>query len=468
MYLLIFRGGHHLFSFYVNSAKKKISVGGDEGDILFPPEISGQEMVLRKEFDIETKEYSWFLYPSSNGFKLNGEPVKPGTPFQGNDVFSISDFSFSFSMNSNLSLFSSKESSLKVGNTIIMEDDKTEYKNIVLTYGGNSRTFSFRNDRTVRIGRKNTDIVVGFNEVSSEHLALVMKPNGIYFQNKGKNGTWINGVKVEKGFLDEGKYNISIAGRHDVSLAVNKEKVSESFYSGSLAGHFEQIENWVNQPNLFSTHPIIFLTGESGVGKEVFAEFVHTVTGRKGKFVTYNAASIPETLAESELFGTVKGGFTGAEEREGAFFSADGGTLFLDEIAEMPVNLQSKLLRVLEDWMVKKIGESGNGKKVDVVLVLATNREIEEAVEDGTFRKDLYYRLSTLQVKIPPLRERKEDIIPLARYLHFALTGRDLSIEKEAEDKLKDHEWSGNVRELKSVITRFAYSGKDTFTTNDF
>ena len=468
MYLLIFRGGHHLFSFYVNSAKKKISVGGKEGDILFPPEISGNEMVLRKEFDIETKEYSWFLYPVADGFKLHGKPVETGSRFSGNDVFSISDFSFSFSMNSNLSVFSSKESSLKVGNTLIMEDDKTEYKNIVLSYGGKSRTFSFRNGRSVTVGRKNTDIVVGFSEVSGEHLVLVMKPDGVFFQNKGKNGTWINGVKVETGLLEEGKYSISVAGKYDVTLAVNKEKVSESFYTGSLAGYFEQIENWVNQPNLFSTHPIIFLTGESGVGKEVFAEFVHTVTGRKGKFVTYNAASIPETLAESELFGTVKGGFTGAEEREGAFFSADGGTLFLDEIAEMPVNLQSKLLRVLEDWMVKKIGESGNGRKVDVVLVLATNREIEKAVEDGTFRKDLYYRLSTLQVKIPPLRERKEDVVPLARYLHFALTGRDLNIEKNAEDKLKDLKWAGNVRELKSVITRFAYSGRDTFTVDDF
>ncbi len=468
MYLLIFRGGSHLFSFYINSAKKKVVVGGKEGDILFPPQISDHEMVLRKEFDFETKSYGWFLYPSNDGFKLNGKPVKAGDVFCGNDVFSISDFSFSFSLNSNLSVFSKGEKSIKVGNTLIMEDDKTEYKNVVLTYGGNSRTFSFRKDRTLKIGRKNTDIVIGFNEVSGEHLALVMKSNGIYFRNKGKNGTWINSVRAENGLLEEGRYHISIAGRHDVLLSINKEKVSESFYAGSLEGHFEKIENWVNQPNLFFEHPIIFLTGESGVGKEVFAEFIHKISGRQGNFITYNAASIPETLAESELFGTVKGGFTGAEEREGAFFSADGGTLFLDEVAEMPVNLQSKLLRVLEDWKVKKIGESGNGKKVDITLVLATNRNIEKAVEEGTFRKDLYYRLSTLLLNIPPLRERKEDIIPLVRYLHFALTGRDLIIDPEGEKKLVQHSWPGNVRELKSVVTRFAYTGKETFKASDF
>ncbi|MGI6394102.1 MAG: sigma 54-interacting transcriptional regulator [bacterium] len=467
MYLLIFRNGKHLFSFYVNSAKKKIVVGGEEGDILFPSEMRGLEMVLRKEFNFEKRDYVWCLFPVTGEFKLNGKDVKGGEIFGGTDLFSIKDFSFSFSPISNLSTVVTEEASKKFGNTLVMEDEPAEYKNVAMTYGGKGKTFVFRQGREIKIGRKNTDIAIGFNEVSSEHVIFEMKESGLHFWNKGKNGTWVNGVKIESGVLEEGKYHFSVAGRHDIIISVNKEKTSESYYIGSLAPQFEQIESWLNQPVLFAKHPIILLTGESGTGKEVFAEFIHKTSGRKGEFITYNAASIPETLVESELFGTVKGSFTGAEERAGAFISADGGTLFLDEIAEMPMNLQSKLLRVLEDWMIRRIGESGTGKKVDVTLILATNKDLEKAVEASNFRKDLYYRLSTLHLDIPPLRKRKEDIIPLCHHIHSALKGKELKIEKTAKKKLLEHKWPGNVRELKSVITRFAYSSEETLKVED-
>lgn len=468
MYLLIFRNNSHLFSFYVNSAKKKIVVGGEEGDILFPSGMRGTELILRKEFNFEKKDYFWCLFPVSGSFQLNGKDIAGGEPFEGSDIFSTGDFSFSFSLISNLSTGPASENSKKFGNTLIVEDEPEEFKNITMIYGGKSKTFVFRSGRQIRIGRKNTDISISFAEVSSEHILFEMKETGLHFWNKGKNGTWVNGVRVESGILEEGKYFFSVAGRHDVLISVNKEKTSESYHIGSLAPQFEQIETWLNQPILFANHPIILLTGESGSGKEVFAEFIHKTSGRKGQFITYNAASIPDTLVESELFGTVKGSFTGAEERAGAFIAADGGTLFLDEIAEMPMNLQSKLLRVLEDWMVRRIGESGQGKKVDITLILATNKDIEKSVEAQTFRKDLFYRISTLHLNIPPLRERKDDIIPLCKHIHSALRGRDLKFERSAETKLLEYNWPGNVRELKSVITRFAYTGKDTFSPNDF
>ena len=274
-------------------------------------------------------------------------------------------------------------------------------------------------------------------------------------------------VRINNGILEEGKYRFSLAGRHEVIIKINKEKTSETFLVGALSPYFEQVENWLNQPVLFRNHPIILLTGESGCGKEVFAEFIHKTSGRKGAFVTYNAASIPENLAESELFGTSKGGFTGAEEREGAFMQADGGTLFLDEIAEIPMNLQSKLLRVLEDWNIRKVGENGLGRKVDINLVLATNKDLEAAVANQTFRKDLFYRVSTLNMKIPPLREHSSDIVPLAKHLFRALSGRELEIEETAVEKLESYSWPGNVRELKSVITRFAYTGKTVLSAAD-
>ena len=467
MYLLIFRGDRHLFSFYVNSAKKKITIGGDDGDILFPTEMKGVELTMRKEFNFEKKDYSWSLYPVSGNFKMNREKIEGGEIFEDEDVFSTGEYSFSFSPISNLSVFEKSEESSSFGNTIVMEDDTEEFNKAVFSFAGKDRIFNYREDREIKIGRKNADVIVGFNEVSVEHVLFKMRENGIYFWAKGKNGTWVNGVKIENGLLEEGKYHFLIAGKHEVTVQISREKSSESYYVGSLAPFFDKIEEWLNQPALFSNHPIILLTGESGVGKEVFAEFVHNTSGRKGNFVTFNAASIPENLAESELFGTSKGGFTGAEERDGAFLTADGGTLFLDEIAEMPMNLQSKLLRVLEDWKVKKVGQSGTGKKVDVTLVLATNRELQKAIEEQTFRKDLFYRLTTLHINIPSLKERPDDIIPLSKHLYHGLSGRSLKIEDEAAEKMKNSPWHGNVRELKSVITRFAYTGRDLLKISD-
>ena len=467
MYLLIYRGIKHLFSFYINSARKKIVVGGSEGDILFPDEMRECELSMRKEFNFAKKDYSWCLYPVSGEFKLNGKKISGGEVFEDSDVFSLNEFSFSFSPTSNLVPSIPEEAPSKAGNTLIIEDEPTEFKNIDITYCGIHKNFVFRLGRKIVIGRKNADVSVAFDEVSSEHVILEMNEKGILFLNKGKNGTWVNGVRINNGILEEGKYRFSLAGRHEVIIKINKEKTSETFLVGALSPYFEQVENWLNQPVLFRNHPIILLTGESGCGKEVFAEFIHKTSGRKGAFVTYNAASIPENLAESELFGTSKGGFTGAEEREGAFMQADGGTLFLDEIAEIPMNLQSKLLRVLEDWNIRKVGENGLGRKVDINLVLATNKDLETAVANQTFRKDLFYRVSTLNMKIPPLREHSSDIVPLAKHLFRALSGRELEIEDTAVEKLESYSWPGNVRELKSVITRFAYTGKTVLSAAD-
>ncbi len=467
MYLLIYRDNKHIFSFYINSAKKKIVIGGDEGDILFPPDMHGHELSLRREFDFKTRQYLWALYPSSKGFSVNGKEVKPGDPFSVSDVVSIRDFSFSFSQFSHLGAVPAAGGRQDQGNTIVVDTEQTAYKSLLVESDGVAKTFMFRDGREVLVGRKKADITMQQPDVSSEHLLLVMKSSGIYFWNKGKNGTWINGMRVENGELQEGKYRFLIAGKHPVTVTVVRERLAESFYKGSLAPLFEKVEGWIQKPDLFGGHPIILFSGESGVGKEVFAEFAHSICGRKGEFVTYNAAAIPETLAESELFGTCKGSFTGAEERSGAFLQADGGTLFLDEIAEMPLSLQGKILRVLEDWTVRRIGESSGGKRVDLMMVLATNRDLAKEIAAGRFRKDLFYRISTLVLAIPPLRERREDILPLAKHLLFSLTGREVPFTKKAIKALEEHNWPGNVRELKSVMTRFAYTGKEEFDVLD-
>lgn len=203
----------------------------------------------------------------------------------------------------------------------------------------------------------------------------------------------------------------------------------------------------------------VLITGESGTGKELVAKAIHYNSKRRaGPFVAINSASIPKDLLEAELFGWEKGAFTGAKEKRiGKIESANRGTLFLDEISEMDMNLQAKLLRFMQDRRFSPLG-SNRVVEGDVRIVGATNRDIKDAVSKGAFREDLYYRFNVVQIKLPTLRDRKEDIMPLARHFlkdaekKFETGKKDLS--KEAKDTLIKYDWPGNVRELENVIKR--------------
>lgn len=206
------------------------------------------------------------------------------------------------------------------------------------------------------------------------------------------------------------------------------------------------------------TPTTVLLTGESGTGKEVLARFIHKESGRRGRFVPVSCAAIPETLLEAELFGYEKGAFTGAaREKPGKFELADGGTIFLDEIGDMPLSLQVKLLRVIQEKEVERIG-SASPKKVDVRIMAATNRNLEEKVKNGEFREDLFYRLNVFHIHIPPLRERPRDIIPLAELFlkkySFELNKKIKGFSEEAKRLLLSYSWPGNVRELENVVER--------------
>jgi len=202
----------------------------------------------------------------------------------------------------------------------------------------------------------------------------------------------------------------------------------------------------------------VLVTGESGTGKELVARAIHEHSPRAGApFVTVNAAAIPRELVESELYGHEKGAFTSATARhEGRFEQADGGTLFLDEIGELPLDAQAKLLRAIQERSIDRVG--GRSRAVDVRLVAATNADLAGLVESGAFRADLYWRLSVLVLRIPPLRERPEDLEPLAA--HFlakhapALVGRSITLGEGAERALRAHPWPGNVRELENAVQR--------------
>ena len=201
------------------------------------------------------------------------------------------------------------------------------------------------------------------------------------------------------------------------------------------------------------TSSSVVITGETGSGKEVFARLLHSNSPRENKpFVAVNVAALPPELLESELFGHVKGSFTGAlSTTEGLFGEANGGTLFLDEIGEMPLPLQAKLLRVLQEREVRRVGET-RARKVDVRVMCATHRDVQALVRDGRFREDLYYRLKVFSLAVPALRERVEDIVPLARLFAERLGVPRLELSPAARAALERYGWPGNVRELSNAV----------------
>jgi len=237
----------------------------------------------------------------------------------------------------------------------------------------------------------------------------------------------------------------------------------------------QNVKDLVNPPPLFDGHPrmrairsviesiadtdtTVLIRGESGVGKDLVARAVHAASTRHhGPFVKVNCAAIPQGLLESELFGHEKGAFTGAHRRKpGQFEYANKGTIYLDEIAELPLGLQAKLLHVLQDFRFSRVG--GNGLiDVDARVIAATNRDLEEAMTRGEFREDLYYRLNVVEIRVPPLRERREEIPALASWFlakFNAQYGRQKQLLPETIARLREYSWSGNVRELENAIRR--------------
>src|SRR5256885_9078379 len=218
------------------------------------------------------------------------------------------------------------------------------------------------------------------------------------------------------------------------------------------------------------TASTVLISGESGTGKELIARAIHYNSGRRGKFVGINCGAMPETLLESELFGHERGSFTGAiREKRGLFHEADRGTIFLDEIGETTPSVQIKLLRVLQDRVVRRVG-SNVETQVDVRVLAATNRDLNESIRNGTFREDLFYRINVIPIALPPLRQRKEDI-PLLVDHFIAKFSRQMGVPQkhistDAMRLIEKYHWPGNVRELENVIERMiALEPSDVLTT---
>ena len=256
----------------------------------------------------------------------------------------------------------------------------------------------------------------------------------------------------------------------DRSLKKNSEKNKEIKFEENLpmigTSSVMQVV-YKNIAKITKTNFSVFINGESGTGKELVAKTIHNFSDRANKpFIAINMASLPENLIESELFGYEKGAFTGAEKKTTGFFEkSSGGTLFLDEIGDMPYDIQSRLLRVLQFGEFSRVG-GREVIKTDVRIISATNKNIQSSIEKGEFREDLFYRLNVINIFLPPLRERENDIISLGRHYLNLYSGGKKQFDSSAVNFLKSHSWPGNIRELENLLKRVSVLTSDTIISS--
>ena len=307
-------------------------------------------------------------------------------------------------------------------------------------------------------------VILSDAAVSRFHIAISPTPRGHLVRDLGStNGTMINGVVVERAYLAPGAI-IAIGQsrlRFDPLGGEERAALSSDPRWGRALGTSEAMRRiFAVLPKLAESDATILLEGETGTGKGLLAEAIHEASPRgKGPFITLDCGSIPPTLIESELFGHEKGSFTGAAgARVGGFEAARGGTVFLDEVGELPLDMQPKLLRALEDRVVKRVG--GNEPvRLEIRIIAATNRDLRSEINQGRFRSDLYYRLNTFRLRIPPLRERRDDIALLVAHFYRQLSPGGEAPPAELLAELARHDWPGNVRELRAAVERAVLLG---------
>lgn len=302
------------------------------------------------------------------------------------------------------------------------------------------------------IGREiSNDIVLNDNFSSRSHAMIKHRPDGFYLEDlNSQNGSFVNGVRIKEIQLQEGD-QIRL-GSTSFLFSSNNETQDKNLELKSY--NLEWNKQLQKLPMIANSQENVLLQGESGAGKEIISRKIHDLSPRRDRaFVTLNCSNFNSNLIESDLFGHQKGSYTDAkEDRKGAFLLANGGTLLLDEIGDMPLNLQAKLLRVLENREVKPLG-SDNNISVDVRVIAASHKDLKELIAEGKFRLDLYYRLNIIKYTIPALRNRKEDITPLL--FQFSKEYR-VHFLQEAVIDIQNHNWPGNIRELKNFVRRAA------------
>ncbi|MCY1004880.1 sigma 54-interacting transcriptional regulator [Nannocystis pusilla] len=306
------------------------------------------------------------------------------------------------------------------------------------------------------------DIVLTDTAVSGNHFQIAVTPRGLLLRDlDSTNGVHVGDVRVREVWLTAqtvfraGQSTFRLLGTDDVQVALPAIDRFDELYGRSAAMRelFSTLERLATRGDRLR----VLIGGETGTGKELVARALHHRSSRQaGPFVVQDCTSIPRELAEAMLFGHCKGAFTGAVgDRPGSFEEADGGTIFLDEIGELPLDLQAKLLRVIQEGEVVRVGER-SPRKVDVRVLCATHRDLRAMVAEGRFRQDLFFRIADVRVEVPSLREREDDAVLLAELFlrRCAGAGEPRRLSQSARAALQAHAWPGNVRELKSVIER--------------
>ncbi|MBX3251282.1 MAG: sigma 54-interacting transcriptional regulator [Myxococcales bacterium] len=334
--------------------------------------------------------------------------------------------------------------------------------------GDRVETHTFDERDAIQLGAADENDLVLRDETVSRHHCRIFQEAGQYMIRDldSTNGTFVNRVRIREAWLKPGctvtlgTTELRFASTDETFRIVPSER---SRFQELIGRDAKMREIYAILEKIGPTDATVVIEGETGTGKEVVARSVHLASRRaSGPFMVFDCGAVPENLIESELFGHEKGSFTGAiGTRQGIFELANGGTVFLDELGELALDLQPKLLRVLEQREVKRVGGT-KPIKVDVRVVAATNRDLEDEVRGGRFREDLFYRLSVVRLMLPPLRKRKDDIpiliqhfLKLGRFNHLPDGSRKVKlISRTALDRLMDYDWPGNVRELHNVIER--------------
>lgn len=314
----------------------------------------------------------------------------------------------------------------------------------------------------VRIGsREGNEILLTDDTVSRNHAEVTRTPHGILLRDlESTNGTFMGPVRIREVYLGENRrFRV---GRTEIEFTPIDEVIDivpapSTRFEGLVARSVPMREVFSVLERVAPTELTILVTGETGTGKELVSRAIHNRSKRKnGPFVVFDCGAVPRNLVESELFGHERGAFTGAvAPRAGVFEQAHGGTIFLDELGELPLELQPTLLRVLEQREVRRVGDR-RMRPIDVRVVAATNRDVDQLVREGKFRQDLYYRLAVVEIPLPPLRERREDLDLLIRHaLETASFEHEVTgVTPEVEAVFSAWHWPGNVREVRNVILR--------------
>ena len=301
------------------------------------------------------------------------------------------------------------------------------------------------------------DLVLDDPCVSRAHLEVRLLERGLQVRDLGSsNGTFQQDTRIKESVLEGpavlrmGSTELAVEpADREIEVEITLERLGDMV---GVSRGMRQLFGMVQQ--IAPSNVSVLIEGETGTGKEMVAHEIHRLSARANDpLIVVDCGALPSGLVESELFGHMRGSFTGAlNSREGAFELADGGTIFLDEIGELPTDLQPKLLRALDQGQVKRVGDN-TMRRISVRTIAATSRDLNQAVSEGSFRPDLFYRLAVVRLRVPPLRERLEDLKPLAQTILRKVAGRDVVVPDSMVEKLRAHSWPGNVRELRNVLS---------------